>query len=209
VDGDVVDLLQVALEALAVAAVRVLEQRHLALAVAAHDGERILQGQRVEVDRQSFSSRSWVRLRRCLVSIIWPVDEVAAIGVGVVQVAADAHFVHARHGRLGDLVDAAHLRHPLGEVLADGASWAAAPRLASSRAASNAVLVRVIVIPVLSIKVRPAACRTTQSFSGPLRSKPSCPSCAAPPRAVVLREQLLQPVGRPPIASTSALRARS
>ncbi|MNG24349.1 hypothetical protein D3C84_1090670 [compost metagenome] len=49
-DGDIVDLLQLALQLLAERAIRVLEYRQLTLAVAPDDLDRLLEGQLVEAD---------------------------------------------------------------------------------------------------------------------------------------------------------------
>ena len=95
-DGHVVDLLQVALEALAVAAVRVLEHRQLALAVAAHDGEGILDRQRVERDgRQLLDPLLGQVAPRPGVDQV-ALDQVVAFGVGVEDVGAiDPDLVQA------------------------------------------------------------------------------------------------------------------
>jgi hypothetical protein len=120
VDGDVVDLLQVGLEALAVRAVGVFEHRQLALAVAAHDGEGVLELQVLEVDGGELVdallgqvlARAGVDQRA--------LDQVVALGVGVEDVVADAHLEQAGHGRLADLVDLRQARDAVHQGLAQG-----------------------------------------------------------------------------------------
>lgn len=117
----VVDLHQVALEALAVAAVGVLEHRQLALAIAAHDGEGVFQRQVLEGDGGELVHALLGQVHAGLGVDHRTLDQVVAFGVGVEQLAlVDAHLVDARHGRLADLVDGRQVGQALGEVLADG-----------------------------------------------------------------------------------------
>ena len=89
VDGDVLDLLQVALELLAVAAVRVGEDDELALAGALLPDDRVLQRQRLEVDRGELGDALLGEVDARLGVDQLAFDQVAAVLVGVEDVGAD------------------------------------------------------------------------------------------------------------------------
>ena len=115
------DFLQVALEAFAVAAVRVFKHGELAFAVAAHLGEGVFDRQGAEVDGAEFGRALFGQ-----VALGFGVDQVAlqqkvAVGVGVKNVVvADADFVQAVHRRFGDFFDFGQVGQALGQIFADG-----------------------------------------------------------------------------------------
>jgi hypothetical protein len=121
VDGDVVDLLQVALETLAVAAVGIFEDRQLALAIAAHDREGVLHGQQVETDGRELVHTLLSEVAALPGVKKGALDQEVALGIGVEDLhAVDAHLEQAGHRRSGDLVDVLELGNALAKVLANG-----------------------------------------------------------------------------------------
>ena len=120
VDGDVLDLLQVALELLAVAAVRVGEDDQLARAAALLPDDRVLQRQLREVDRGQLRDAGLGQVRAGLRVDQAAFDQVVALLVGVQHLGADPQLVDAGDRRLRDLVDLRKVGQPLGDALADG-----------------------------------------------------------------------------------------
>lgn len=112
--------LQVPLKALAVATVGIFKHRQFALAIAAHDGERVLQRQGIELDGGEFVHPLFGQ-----VAAVAHIDDVAlhqvvGLGVGVIDLGAvDPDFVQARDHRLGDFVNRLELRYAFGQIFAD------------------------------------------------------------------------------------------
>ena len=106
VDRHVLERDDVGAHALAVAAVRVLEDRNHALAVADDLLEREVQRQVLEVDRHQLVDALAGEVAPALEVDHVAFDErVLALVVDVDQVVAEAHLPHARHRRLAHLVD--------------------------------------------------------------------------------------------------------
>jgi hypothetical protein len=119
VDGDVLHLLQVALELLAVAAVRIGEDDELALAGALLPDDRVLQRQVLPFDRGQLGDALLGQVDARLRVDELALDEVGAVLVAVDDVGADAELPDAGDRGLRDLVDLREVGQTLGDVLAD------------------------------------------------------------------------------------------
>ncbi|MPM61806.1 hypothetical protein SDC9_108669 [bioreactor metagenome] len=117
VDGDVVHALQVFLKALAVAAVRVFKHGHLALALAMHDGDGVLDGQLLEVHGRELGHAIFGQVAARLGVDQLALNQIVALGIGVENVRAHADLVQAAHGGGAHLVDFFELGNALGQRL--------------------------------------------------------------------------------------------
>ena len=112
-----VEFLQIPLKAFAIAAIRVFKHGQAALAIAAHDGESILERQGFEIDRGELVDPLFGQ-----VAALLGIDEAAlkqkiGLGVGVINLRAiDANLIQASHGAFADFVNCLQLRYALGEV---------------------------------------------------------------------------------------------
>jgi hypothetical protein len=119
-DGDVVQSREVALDTLAVAAVGIGEDGHLALAVAAYDRECVLEGQAAEVDREQLLHPFLGQVAALAHVDQAALDQVIALGVRVVDVVVvDADLKQTGDRGFAHLVDGRQLGQAFGQVLAD------------------------------------------------------------------------------------------
>jgi hypothetical protein len=124
-------------QTLAVAAVGVFEHGQLALAVAAHDGEGILQGQRRKIHGRELVDAVFGQVALGAGVEQLALDQVVALGIGIEQVGADAHFVQPGHGGGLDFVDLLSCGMRSARDLRMVASCAAAGRLRVRAAAAS------------------------------------------------------------------------
>ena len=220
IDRDVVHVLHVPLETLAIAAVGVFKHRHLAFAIATHDGEGILQGQGRKIHRREFVNAVFGQVAARLGVDQLALDDVVAFGVGIKKIGADAHFIQARHGSGAHLVDFFHLRNAFGQRFADGGLLGGSGETQgeSGRGQQGGnQLHRVLVqwcrcgcLCSHQIQWVPMAWRAIHSFRGPLRSKPFMPQLRSACHGPSVRAKSCCRLSvASPMGSMSALRSRS
>ena len=118
VDRHVVQIGDLVLQLVAVVAIRVFKNGHLALALAAHLLDGVFQRQGVKLNgRELFNALFRQVLARARVDEIALQNEIA-LGVGVEDVVAHADFVHPLHRRLAHLVNVGERRQPLAQGFA-------------------------------------------------------------------------------------------
>src|SRR5215470_13282113 len=132
VDRDVVDALELLLEARTIRAVRIGEDRHLALAVALDPLEGEIERQAVERYARVFALLRFgqVLLRRSIVDA--SDDNVSDLRVGVDELIVELHLVEAEVRRLAYVADV-HSGEALLEELLDGGRLGAARLVARRR----------------------------------------------------------------------------
>jgi hypothetical protein len=120
VNRDVVGFVQFSFEAFAIAAIRVFKHSQFAFAIAAHDGDRVFDGQGFEID-----SRDFLLTFFCQVALSARIDHLAlqqkiATGIGVKNLSAiDSQLKYTGHWGATHLVDRPNVGHAILQRLAD------------------------------------------------------------------------------------------
>jgi hypothetical protein len=121
VNGDVVDLDQVPLEAFAVSAVGVFEDRHLALTVAAHQGESVFEWQIFKCDGCEFGQSLFGEINPFSGVDQIALDQVVALSIRVHDLAVvEAQLVDAWYGCFADSFDFRKVGITFRKVFTDG-----------------------------------------------------------------------------------------
>ena len=112
--GNVVNSFQVPFKALAVAAIRILKDRQLALPISSHNGKCIFEGQILKLHCAEL-----IHPFCCQVAFGSEVDQIAlkqkiGLGICVKNIASiDANFINPIDDRFVHFIDMLHLWHPL------------------------------------------------------------------------------------------------